>query len=79
MTKTLHDAEKKLQQAKALVQQLRAREKENVRKLDTRRKIILGGLLIAEAKADLMAQMRLQERIESLSDNEKKVFENWHV
>ncbi len=79
MTKSLRDAEKKLQQAKALVQQLRAREKEAARKLDTRRKIVLGGLLIAEAKSDPGAMARLRSSIRALSEHDKQLFENWHV
>ncbi len=79
MTKSLQEAEKKLSQARALVQQLRAREKESARKLDTRRKIVLGGFLIAEAKSDLGALARLKARIEALPERDKQLFENWHV
>jgi len=79
MTKSLEEAEKKLRQAKALVQQLRAREKETARKLDTRRKIVLGGFLIAEAKTDSGAMARLKARIEALPERDKQLFENWHV
>lgn len=79
MTKSLEEAEKKLRQAKAHVQQLRAREKETARKLDTRRKIVLGGFLIAEAKADPGAMARLKTRIQTLSERDKHLFENWHV
>ncbi|NQV48055.1 MAG: mobilization protein [Rhodospirillaceae bacterium] len=79
VTKSLEEAEKKFRQAKALVQQLRAREKETARKLDTRRKIVLGGFLIAEAKADPGAMARLKTRIQNLPVRDKQLFENWHV
>lgn len=79
MTKSLQEAEKKLSQARALVQQLRAREKEGARKLDTRRKIVLGGFLIAEAKTDPGAMERLKMRIQNLPERDKLLFENWHV
>ena len=79
MTKSLQEAEKKLSQARALVQQLRAREKETARRLDTRRKIVLGGFLIAEAKTDPGAMARLKARIEALPERDKQLFENWHV
>jgi len=79
MTKSLEEAEKKLRQARAHVQQLRAREKETARKLDTRRKIVLGGFLIAEAKTDPVAMARLKERIQNLPERDRPLFENWHV
>lgn len=44
------DEKKKIEQAKARIQTIMARENAKERKLDTRRKVILGGLLLDAAK-----------------------------
>ncbi|MDQ2801608.1 MAG: mobilization protein [Pseudomonadota bacterium] len=65
-------------QAKARLQALEARASEAERKLDTRRKIILGGLLLdAAGKDERYAKViaALMQRIER--DNDSKAFEGW--
>lgn len=66
------------EQAKARLQALEARASEAERKKDTRRKIILGGLLLdAASKDDQYAKVvsALMQRIER--DNDRRAFEGW--
>jgi hypothetical protein len=66
------------EQAKARLQALQARVGDAERKLDTRRKIILGGLLLdAATKDERYAKVvaALMARIER--DNDRKAFEGW--
>jgi hypothetical protein len=67
-----------VQQAKARLQAIESRQSEAERKLDTRRKIIMGGLLLdaagkderyAKVVADLLARV---ER-----DNDRQAFQGW--
>ena len=65
-------------QAKARLQALEARLSDSDRKLDTRRKIILGGLLIdAASKDERYAKVvsALMQRIDR--DNDRKAFDSW--
>ena len=65
-------------QAKARLQALEARLSEADRKLDTRRKIILGGLLIdAAGKDERFAKVvtALMSRIDR--DNDRQAFDGW--
>ena len=67
-----------VQQAKARLQAIENRQTEAERKLDTRRKIILGGLLIdAAAKDERYAKVvsALMARIDR--DNDRKAFDGW--
>ena len=67
-----------VQQAKARLQAIESRQSEAERKLDTRRKIILGGLLLdAAGKDERYAKVvtALMGRIER--DNDRKAFDGW--
>ena len=67
-----------VQQAKARLQAIENRQSEAERKLDTRRKIILGGLLLdAAAKDERYAKVvaALMGRIDR--DNDRKAFQGW--
>ena len=67
-----------VQQAKARLQAIENRQSEAERKLDTRRKIIMGGLLLdAAAKDERYAKVvaALMARIDR--DNDHKAFEGW--
>ena len=73
-------ARKRAEQAKARLQALEARASQQARKLDTRRKVILGGLLIdAAEKDDRFARVitALMERIRR--DQDRKAFEEWQT
>ena len=73
-------ARKRAEQAKARLQALEARASQQARKLDTRRKVILGGLLIdAAEKDDRFARVitALMERISR--DQDRKAFEGWQA
>ncbi|MGY4753012.1 hypothetical protein ACVNHC_24415 [Pannonibacter sp. Q-1] len=67
---TLEEAELKLQQTKALIKQLKAKEKAEERKRDTRRKILYGaGLMALKDRPDVAAIMR---EIEAMQDDRNK-------
>ena len=74
----LEKARLQAEQARARYQALQARFSQAARKLDTRRKIILGGLLLDAAEKDerfakvLAALMQRLER-----DHDRKAFDGW--
>ena len=77
-TEQIEKARLKASQAKARLQALEARLSDAGRKLDTRRKIILGGLLIdAASKDERYAKVvsALMQRIDR--DNDRKAFDGW--
>jgi len=74
----LEKARLAVQQAKARLQAIENRQSEAERKLDTRRKIIMGGLLLdAAAKDERYAKVvsALMARIDR--DNDRKAFQDW--
>jgi hypothetical protein len=76
----IEDARKKVAQAKARLQDLEARANTAKRKLDTRRKIILGGLLIDAAIKDERYAETLTELMRRISrDNDKRAFTGWSL
>ncbi|MEM6900453.1 MAG: mobilization protein [Pseudomonadota bacterium] len=76
----LERAEKRYAQAKARLQSLRNREATKQRKLDTRRKVILGGALIDLAERDSGAATMVDRLIRNLSrDQDRKAFADWGV
>lgn len=71
-------AEKRYAQAKARLQALRNREATKQRKLDTRRKVILGGALLDLAERDSGAAAMVERLIRNLSrDQDRKAFAEW--
>lgn len=76
----LERAEKRYAQAKARLQALKNREATRQRKLDTRRKVILGGALLDLADRDDNAAAMLNRLIRNLSrDQDRKAFDDWEV
>ena len=74
----LERAEKRYAQAKARLQGLRNREATRKRKLDTRRKVILGGALLDLAERDTGAAAMVERLIRNLSrDQDRKAFTEW--
>lgn len=74
----LERAEKRYAQAKARLQGLRNREATRQRKIETRRKVILGGALIDLAERDSGAAAMLDRLIRNLPrDQDRKAFEGW--
>ena len=63
----LERAEKRYAQAKARLQGLKARETTRQRKLDTRRKVILGGALLDLAERDSGAAAMLDRLVRNLA------------
>ena len=74
----LERAQKRYDQARARLQALRNREAARERKLDTRRKVILGGALMDLAARDNNAAALLDRLIRTLlRDQDRKAFEGW--
>lgn len=74
----LDKLERQYEQAKARLQSARARKAEKDRKLDARRKIILGGALIEKASRDPEATDLLMSLVAGLARvQDRKAFENW--
>ena len=74
----LERAEKRYAQAKARLQALRNREATKQRKLDTRRKVILGGALLDLAERDSGAAAMVERLVRNLSrEQDRKAFAEW--
>lgn len=71
---------KRYEQAKARYDAILSREKEKRRKGDTKRKIILGGLLITAAKDDPQAADLLRVLLSRLArPQDKQAFADWSL
>ena len=79
MTETeLERAEKRYAQAKARLLALKNRAATQARKLDTRRKVILGGALVDLASRDDGAAKMLDRLVRNLPrDQDRKAFVGW--
>ncbi|MGB3246786.1 MAG: mobilization protein [Sulfitobacter sp.] len=74
----LERAEKRFAQAKARLQGIRNREATKQRKMDTRRKVILGGALLDLAERDTGAAAMLDRLIRNLArEQDRKAFADW--
>jgi len=74
----LEKAEKRYAQAKARLQAIRNRETTRQRKVDTRRKVILGGALLDLAERDTGAAAMLDRLIRNLArEQDRKAFADW--
>ena len=75
---SLEKLERQYEQARARLQAARARKAAKERKLDARRKIILGGALIESAGRDPETARLLTALVTGLSRaQDRKAFENW--
>lgn len=76
----LERAEKRYAQAKARLLALKNREATKARKLDTRRKIILGGALVDLAERDSNAAVLIGRLVRNLPrEQDRKAFEGWEA
>lgn len=74
----IEQARKRVAQAKARLDALNARVATEGRRLDTRRKIILGGLLLDAATKDKRFASIVSELTHRISrDQDRKPFEGW--
>lgn len=75
----LERAEKRYAQAKARLQGLKNREATRQRKLDTRRKVILGGALLDLAERDSGAAAMLDRLVRNLTrEQDRKAFADYN-
>mgnify|MGYP006426841761 CR=1 FL=1 len=75
----LAELEQKKQQIQAQAKRERAKLQSAERKKDTRRKIALGGALIAQARRDQQAAAYLKALIGEMPERDKAAFEGWDV
>ena len=76
----LERAQKRYEQARARLQALRNREAARERKIDTRRKVILGGALMDLATRDSNAAAMLDRLIRNLPrEQDRKTFDGWSL
>lgn len=76
----LERAEKRFAQARARLQALKNREATKSRKMDTRRKVILGGALVDLAERDSSAAAMLDRLLRNLPrDQDRVAFEGWSL
>ena len=76
----LQKAERQLAQAKARLQALRNREATKSRKMDTRRKVILGGALMDLASRDGAAAAMVDRLLRNLPrDQDRAAFDGWSL
>lgn len=74
----LEKAEKRYAQAKARLQALKNREATRQRKLETRRKVILGGALLDLAERDSGAAAMVDRLVRNLArEQDRKAFTDW--
>ncbi len=74
----LERAQKRYDQARARLQALRNREAARARKIDTRRKVILGGALMDLATRDSNAAVLLDRLVRNLPrEQDRKTFDGW--
>jgi len=70
----LANAEKKLSQKKARLDDLKARQKKQARRDDTRQKILLGSTLQSLTKTDPKAQNIIDFLISQMSEKDRMLF-----
>mgnify|MGYP001430594468 CR=1 FL=1 len=74
----LERAERRVREAQARLQTLKNKEAQKQRKLDTRRKVILGGALLDLAERDSSAAAMLDRLIRNLPrEQDRKAFADW--
>jgi len=74
----IEKARQQVEQAKARYQSLLAKQKAEARKLNTRRKVILGGLLIDAAGKDERFDRVIDELMKRITrDHDHKAFKGW--
>ena len=71
--------DQKKKQLEARAQRERQKLRQAERKADTRRKVALGGALIAAARDDQRVARYLKALIEHMPDRDKRVFDGWEM
>ena len=74
----LADLQEKMRQLQAKAEAIQARQKERQRKADTRRKVILGGVLLDRAEHEPRVAQFVAKLVNELTrPQDKKAFEGW--
>lgn len=71
----LEAIKRKQAQLKAEAQKIRSREAAKKRKLDTRRKIVLGGALLAAAKTNVANAALVEDLIAGMNERDRALFD----
>lgn len=73
----LQELKQKKKKLEAQAQRERQKVRQEERKKDTRRKIALGGALIAQARTDSDAARLVQQLIAEMPERDRQAFEGW--
>jgi len=77
MSKKIEEIDKKISVLKARKQNLRAKEKKMQRRHDTRRKIIIGAIVLKAARENEASKKKVLDMIENLQERDKKLFDGY--
>jgi len=77
MSKRIENIDKKLAVLKARKQELIASEKKMERKHETRRKIIIGAIVLKSARENEASKDKVLNMINGMSDGDKKLFDGY--
>jgi len=73
----IEKAKEQFEKAKARLRKAQSRIAAAERKKDTRRKIILGGLIITKAKESPQSMEWIKNQVASLSERDRELFDDW--
>jgi len=73
----IEKAKEQFEKAKARLKKAQSKVAAQDRKKDTRRKIILGGLILAQAKQNEQTRNWITSKIATLSERDQKLFDGW--
>lgn len=74
----LADLEARKSALEAQMQEIQARQKERLRKADTRRKVILGGMLLAKAEQDERIARMVADMVKAVDrPADRSAFDGW--
>jgi hypothetical protein len=74
----LADLEAKKKALEAQMQAIQSRQKERLRKADTRRKVVLGGMLLAKAEQDERIARMVADMVKAITrPADRSAFDGW--
>lgn len=75
----LERAQQQKAEAEAVIRSVAAKLREDDRRADTRRKIIIGGLFLAQAEKRQDVSDWIRSQIDKMPDRDKAAFDGWTV